>query len=256
MGRLDDQVAIITGAAGAIGRTTTARFVEEGAHVLMVDLDADDLDEAAADVGGGDAVATYAADVSDPDAVQGYVAACVDHFGGIDIVFANAGIEGTVAPLTALSYDDFDRVQQVNLHGCWLALKHAAPRLSERGGGSIIFTSSVAGLVGSPGLGAYVASKHALVGLMQTAAQELADQNIRVNTIHPGPIANRMMDSIEEQSNPDDPDTVHAQYEQMVPMRRYGRNEEVANMALFLASDESSYSTGSQFVLDGGFTAL
>jgi NAD(P)-dependent dehydrogenase (short-subunit alcohol dehydrogenase family) len=256
MGRLDDKIAIITGAAGGIGRAAAHRFLEEGARVLMVDLDRDALEDAADAMDGGDDVAIAAADVSDPDAVRRYVAACVDAFGGIDVLFANAGIEGTFSPLTELSYEDFDRVQRVNLHGAWLALKHTAPKMIERGGGSIIITSSVAGMVGSAGLGAYVASKHAVVGLAQTAAQELAEHNIRVNTINPGPIANRMMDSIEEQANPDAPRSVQDQYLQMVPMQRYGHNEEVADMALFLASDESSYSTGSLFVVDGGLTSM
>jgi NAD(P)-dependent dehydrogenase (short-subunit alcohol dehydrogenase family) len=256
MGRIDGKIAIITGAAGGIGRATTKRFVAEGASVLMVDLDEDALRHAADEIGTPDQIAIHAADVSKPDHVRNYVDACVSRFGGVDVLFANAGIEGTVGQLTDVSYDDFDRVQKVNLYGCWLALKYAAPKIAERGGGSIIFTSSVAGIVGASGLGPYVASKHAVVGLAQTAAIELANQNIRVNTVNPGPVANRMMDSIEKQSAPDDPESVHAGFEEKVPLRRYATNEEVANMVLFLASDESSYSTGSQFVIDGGYTAM
>ena len=260
MGRLDDKVAIITGAAGGIGKATASRYLEEGAHVMLVDLDEEALAETASDLDADDRVAYRAADVSDPDAVQDFVDACVDTFGRLDVMFANAGTEGSVKPMHELSFDEFDRVQKVNLYGCWLAIKYAAPAIidstDEDEEGSIILTSSVAGIVGSKGLGAYVASKHGVVGLAQTAAQELAEANIRVNTINPGPIQNRMMSSIEGQVNPDAPDQVHDQFEGLIPMGRYGRNEEVANLALFLASDESSYSTGSRFVIDGGFTSM
>ncbi|QDG49470.1 SDR family oxidoreductase [Persicimonas caeni] len=256
MARLDEKIAIITGAAGGIGAATAEKFLQEGAKVMLVDLDQDKLDETAASLDAGDRVATFAADVSDPEQVAGYVDACVEQFGGVDVLFANAGTEGKFAPLTQVDFEAFDRVQKVNVYGCWLGIKHAAPKIAERGGGSIIITSSVAGIVGSAGLGPYVTSKHAVVGLMKTAAQELAGVNIRVNTINPGPIANRMMESIEQQASPEAPEAVHEGFEQQVPMKRYGRNEEVANMALFLASDESTYSTGSQFVVDGGFTSM
>ena len=256
MGRLDDKIAIITGGSGGIGSAAAQRFLEEGACVMLVDLDQDRLEEVAGELDAGERLAVHAADVSQPDQVAGYVDACVQRFGGVDILFANAGTEGSVKPLVQLDFEEFDRVQKVNLYGCWLGIKNAAPKMAERGGGSIIMTSSVAGIVGSPGLGAYVASKHAVVGLMKSAAQELASQNIRVNTVNPGPIANRMMESIEQQASPESPQTIHQGFEQQVPLKRYGRNEEVANMALFLASDESSYSTGSQFVVDGGFTSM
>jgi NAD(P)-dependent dehydrogenase (short-subunit alcohol dehydrogenase family) len=260
MGRLDDKVAIITGAAGGIGKATAERYLEEGAKVMLVDLDEEALAEVAGELDAGDRVAYRAADVSDPEAVQDFVDACVDAFGRLDVMFANAGTEGSVKPMHELSFDEFDRVQKVNLYGCWLAIKYAAPAIIDSTDqdeeGSIILTSSVAGIVGSKGLGAYVASKHGVVGLAQTAAQELAEAGIRVNTINPGPIQNRMMSSIEGQANPDAPDQVHDQFEGLIPMGRYGRNEEVANLALFLASDESSYSTGSRFVIDGGFTSM
>jgi NAD(P)-dependent dehydrogenase (short-subunit alcohol dehydrogenase family) len=227
-------------------------FLHEGAKVFLVDLEEADLAAVGKSLESDD-VAWAAADVSNPDDVSRYVDACVDVFGGIDILFDNAGIEGTLAPLTELSVEDFDRVMNVNCRGAWLGIKYAAPKMLERGGGSIIITSSVAGFVGSPGLGAYVTSKHGVIGLMQCAAQELGPQGIRVNTVNPGPVDNRMMRSIESQASPDSPDAVKAGFEGMVPLGRYATNEEVASMALFLASDDSTYCNGSTYVVDGGF---
>ena len=256
MGRLDDKVAIITGAAGGIGKATAETFLKEGAKVMLVDLDEQQLQTVADELGDSENVGIKAADVSEPDQVEAYVDACIDQFGRLDILFDNAGIEGSMKPLIDQSFEEFDRVQKVNLYGCWLGLKYAAPKIAASGGGSIVMTSSVAGIIGSPGLGPYVASKHGVVGLMKSAAQELAEMDIRVNTVNPGPIQNRMMDSIEEQANPDSPDSVQQGFEQMVPMGRYGTNEEVANLVTFLASDESSYCNGSVYMVDGGFTSM
>lgn len=252
MGKLDGKIAIITGGAGGIGAATARRFLDEGAKVFLVDLKEDDLRALAGSLESDD-VAWAAADVSKAEDVERYVDACVDAFGGIDVLFDNAGIEGTVAPLTQLSVEDFDRVLNVNCRGAWLGIKYAAPKILERGGGSIMITSSVAGFIGSPGLGAYVTSKHGVIGLMQCAAQELGPQGIRVNTINPGPVENRMMRSIESQASPDSPDAVKKGFEGQVPLGRYATNEEVASMALFLASDDSSYCNGSTYVVDGGF---
>lgn len=251
MGKLDGKVAIITGAAGGIGAATARQYVEEGASVMLVDLDEDSLAEVADDIG-SERVAIKAADVSDEGQVREYIDATVDAFGGLDIMFANAGIEGNVSPLTETEDADFQKVLDVNLKGAWFAIKHAAPEILERGGGSIILTSSVAGFIGAPGLGPYCTSKHAVIGLMRTAAQELGPQGIRVNTINPGPIDNRMMESIEEQANPDDPTAVRDQFSAAIPMGRYGTNDEVAGMAVFLASEDSGYCNGSTFVVDGG----
>lgn len=253
MGRLKDKIVIVTGAAGGIGRASAERFVAEGARVLLVDLTREPLEEIAATLGPAAAWAT--ADVSSSEDVARYVQTCVDRFGGVDILFANAGIEGRVAPLVDQTEADFDRVIAVNLKGAWLGVKHAAPRIAERGGGSIVVTSSVAGVIGSAGLGPYVMSKHGVMGLVKAAAIELAPLGIRVNSVNPGPIANRMMDAIAEQAAPSDPSSVRAGFEQLVPLHRYGTNEEVANLALFLASDESSYCTGGLYLVDGGFVA-
>lgn len=252
MGKLDGKVAIITGGAGGIGAATARLFLREGAKVFLVDLEDDALEEVAQALESKD-VAWAAADVSNPADVERYVNSCVETFGGIDVLFDNAGIEGTMAPLTELSVEDFDRVMNVNCRGAWLGIKYAAPKILERGGGSIIITSSVAGFIGSPGLGAYVTSKHGVIGLMQCAAQELGPKGIRVNTVNPGPVDNRMMRSIESQASKEAPEAVKEQFEGMVPLGRYATNEDVAAMALFLASDDSTYCNGSSYVVDGGF---
>lgn len=252
MGKLQGKVAIITGASGGIGSATAKLFVQEGARVLLVDRDQEALRRLQKEL--GDAARFEAADVSQPEDSQRYVRAAVQQLGGVDVLFANAGIEGTVAPLTELTPEAFDRVWSVNVRGVFLAIKYAAPELAKRGGGSIVITSSVAALLGSPGLGAYVASKHALTGLARTAAIELAPQRIRVNTVNPGPIDNRMMRSIEEQANPGHGAEVRQAFAAKSLFGRYGSNEEIARLALFLASADSSNSTGGIFVSDGGYS--
>jgi len=253
MSKLNGKVAIVTGATGGIGAATAELFVREGAEVLLVDLKAAPLEELGRRL--GERAAWIEADVSSPEQTERYVGEAVRRFGGVDVLFANAGIEGTVKPLTELLPDEFDHVLSVNVRGTWLGIRHAAPEMAKRGGGSIVITSSVAGLIGAQGLGAYVASKHAVIGLAKSAALELAAHGIRVNTVNPGPIENRMMRSIERQVSPTDPDRVKARFAGNVPLGRYGTNEEIARLALFLASDDSSYCTGAVFVADGGMVA-
>lgn len=254
MKRLSGKVAIVTGAAGGIGRATAELFVAEGARVVMTDLDGDAVAGAARPL--GDAALAIAGDAGDPKTAERVVAAAVQHFGALHVLFANAGIEGKVAPLVDQQAADLERVLRVNVLGVFYFLKQAAPRIAACGGGSIVITSSVAGLIGSPGLGPYIASKHAVIGLMKTAAIELASQGIRVNTLNPGPIENRMMRSIEEQAAPGNGELVKAAFLKQVPIGRYGTNEEMAKAALFLASDESSYCTGAALLADGGFVAM
>lgn len=244
----------MTGAAGGIGRATAELFVAHGARVVMTDRDGKALAAAAEAL--GPAAAWVAGDVVDPTTAERAVAAATERFGGLHVLFANAGMEGRVAPLVAQELDDVERVLRVNVLGVFLFVKHAAPRIAASGGGSIVITSSVAGVIGSPGLGPYIASKHAVIGLMRTAAVELAPMGIRVNTVNPGPIDNRMMRSIEDQAAPGKGDVVKAGFVHQVPLGRYGTNEEIARAALFLASEESSYCTGSVLMADGGFTAV
>ena len=254
MGRLDNKVAIITGGAGGIGLQAGRLFAQEGAKVLLVDLHEDALKEAVQTIG-SDAVRYCAADVTQPDQTQRYIQAAVEQFGGIDILLANAGIEGEVKPITDYTIDTFDQVMAVNVRGVWLGLKYAAPEIARRGGGSIVITSSVAGVRGAAGVSAYIASKHAVIGLMRTAALEMAAEKIRVNTVNPAPVDTRMMRSLEKGFEPEDPGRAKEMVSAMVPLQRYADPVEVARIMLFLASDESSYCSGGVYMVDGGMTA-
>jgi len=255
MSRLQAKVALITGATGGIGEATAKRFLQEGASVVLVGRSAEKLAETSKRLNGGERVASFVADATDEDGAAAATAVAVDTFGGLDILFANAGTEGQAKPVMDLSRQEFDDVMQINVTGVWLSIKHAVPAMLQRGGGSIIVTSSIAGVIGFPTLSAYTASKHAVVGLVKTVALELADSGIRINAVAPGPVQNRMMASIESMLSPDDPAAAHEQVTQMIPMKRYASNEEIARHVLFLASEESSYITGTTQLIDGGFTA-
>ncbi len=254
MNDLLGKVAVVTGGTGGIGFATVKRFLGAGAQVLLVDLAQADVD-AALNRLDSKHVQGFAADVSNGKATANYMSAAAKAFGGIDVVHLNAGIEGPVKPIVDYAEEDFDRVLAINLKGTFLGIKEATPFLQRRGEGSIVVTASIAGLVGSPGMAGYIASKHAVLGLVKVAAAELAPLKIRVNAIAPGPIENRMMRSIEQRSAPAHPEHVKAGFVGQVPMGRYGTNEEIAEMALFLASNRSSYSTGGVFVADGGFVS-
>lgn len=253
--RLDGKVAIVTGATGGIGEATAKRFLEEGASVMLVGRSAEKLGETRERLSGFDNLATSVADATDEQATAAAVAATVEAFGGVDILLANAGTEGNFAPIESIAAEEFESVLRTNVIGVWLSMKYCVEPMKKRGSGSVIALSSIAGMIGSPTMAPYVASKHAVYGLVKTAALELAPFNVRVNAIGPGPIDNRMMRSLEEQFNPEDSAAAHEFVLSKIPMVRYGTNEEVANLALFLASDESSYCTGGIHMIDGGFTA-
>lgn len=253
--RLKDKVAVITGGAGGIGLETAKLFLEEGAEgILLVDLKEDQLKDAAKSLE-SDSVKFFQADVSKNDEVKAYTEKAIQEFGKIDVLFLNAGIEGVVKPLTEYPEDVYDKVLAVNVKGIWLGMKHAFPHMKENGGGSVIVTSSVAGLQGTPNVMAYVTSKHAIIGSMKVGALEGAEDKIRVNSIHPSPVDNRMMRSLEEGFAPGGAEEAKKGFEQMIPLKRYANNKEIANLALFLASDESSFITGSTYSIDGGMTA-
>ena len=260
MARLEGKVAVITGATGGIGRAASRLFAEEGAKVALVDLDEAVLQQLAQSIGEDKASYTVA-DVTDPGQSQAYINAAVNRWGGIDAYLANAGIEGTLATIPDYPIDVFDRVIAVNVRGVWLGIKYAVPAMRERGGGSIVITSSTAGIGGTTEMSAYNTSKHAVIGLMRVAALECASHGIRVNTVNPAPIETRMMRSIEEQrvAAMDDAsvtvEVAKQSYAQRIPLRRYGNPEEVAKMMLFLASDDSSFCTGGVYMVDGGRSA-
>jgi NAD(P)-dependent dehydrogenase (short-subunit alcohol dehydrogenase family) len=243
MSRLEGKVAVITGGAGGIGIAAAKRFVEEGAKVLLVDLDEQALVNASNEVGSN--VSAYCvADVTSKADTDRFIQQAVDVFGGVDIFLANAGIEGEVIPFLEASEAMFDKVMAVNVKG-----------MQARGGGSIIITSSVAGIKGASMLAPYVTSKHAVIGLMRSAALAGAEHNIRVNTVNPSPVETRMMRSLEEGMMPEDTSAAHDRMSANIPLGRYAEPKDIANMMLFLASDESAFLTGGVYMADGGTSA-
>jgi len=255
MKRLNNKIALITGAASGIGLAAARLFLEEGASLVLVDRNDVALSKATAELGAPDRVMGVAGDVSVEDDVRRYVDATVQRFGRIDVFFNNAGIEGKIAPLIDQDVADFDKVIAVNLRGVFLGLKYVLKVMVAQGSGSVINTSSVAGLRGFANLSPYVASKHAEIGLTRSAAVEVAAAGVRVNSIHPSPIETPMMRSIEDALGPDHPEAVKAQFVAGIPLGRYGEPVDVARLALFLASDDASFITGGQYTVDGGMVA-
>lgn len=252
LGRLEGKVAVVTGGAGGIGRETARLFVDEGARVVVVDLDHEQVTAAAAELGTPYRVLGVAADVgSEPDVAR-LVAAALDAFGCIDVLFANAGIEGTVTPLVATELAVFERVQRVNVTGVFLSLKHVLPVMHAQRSGSVIVTSSVGGFHAAPGLSPYVASKHAVIGLTKSAAVESAEFGVRVNSIHPSAVNTRMMRSLEAGFSPDDAEGARRDFAAAIPLGRYGEPIDIARLVLFLAGDESTFISGAQYRIDGG----
>jgi NAD(P)-dependent dehydrogenase (short-subunit alcohol dehydrogenase family) len=253
--RLEDRVAVITGGAGGIGLAAARLFLKEGAAgVHLVDLKEEALKSAAEELA-DERVSWTAADVSVDADVARYTQEALDRFGRIDVLFLNAGVEGVVRPMTEYPEETYDLVMGVNVKGVWLGMKHGFPALEKAGGGSVIITSSVAGLQGTPNVSAYTTSKHATIGLMRSGALEGAPLGIRVNSMHPSPVDNRMMRSLEEGFAPGAAEEAKKGFEAMIPLGRYGTNEEMADLALFLASDESRFITGAVIPIDGGLTA-
>jgi NAD(P)-dependent dehydrogenase (short-subunit alcohol dehydrogenase family) len=252
-----DKVAVITGAGNGIGRAAALAFAGRSAKVLAVDRDAAAAERTAATIcqQGGQASACRA-DVTKSADVQSYVKAALDAYGRIDCFFNNAGIEGKVAQI--VDYDEAvsDHVIDVNVKGVFLGLRYVLPVLLKQKSGAVVNTASVAGLVGTPGMSAYVASKHAVIGLTKAAAGEVARSGVRVNAVCPGPIDTRMIHAIEGQINPSDPSVVADRYQAALPLGRYGTADEVAGVVLFLCSDLAGNITGAQYVVDGGRTAV
>jgi NAD(P)-dependent dehydrogenase (short-subunit alcohol dehydrogenase family) len=247
------KVALITGGGGGIGRAAALAFALSGAKVMVVDHDAN-AGQATVDIvaqRGGDA-RFQQADVTQSSAVQDYVKATMDAYGRIDCFFNNAGIEGSVMPTQDYDEAVFDRVIAVNLKGVFLGLRHVLPVMLAQGSGAIVNTASVAGLFGGPGMPAYVASKHGVLGLTKVASTDVAGMGVRVNAVCPGPVETRMMRSLEAQRNPNDPEAVHKAYSATAPSGRYTLPEEVANIVLYLCSELSGNVTGTQIVVDGG----
>ena len=253
MGRLSGKRAIVTGAASGIGRASALLFAAEGARVLMADLAEDGLAEtnAMVEAAGGEAIAVVA-NAGDESAVQKLVERGVEAFGGIDVVYANAGIVGDMVPLFEQTVEDWLRVLQVNLIGPFLMVKHAAPLMVKQGSGAIVCTASVAGLRANAGPSAYSASKAGVVSLVQTVANELSGTGVRINAICPGLIETGMTRPIFEHARGRGTED---RIGQLNPTRRHGVPDEIANMALFLVSDDASYVNGQAFAVDGGLSS-
>jgi NAD(P)-dependent dehydrogenase (short-subunit alcohol dehydrogenase family) len=252
MGQLQDKVCIVTGGAGSIGLASARRFVAEGARVMLVDLHEQQLRSAAAEFPEAQ-VAFKVADVGHATDVRAYVDAALERWGTIDVLFSNAGNAGVIAPLAEYPEDVFDDVWRVHVKGAFLACKYGIPRM--RDGGSVIITSSVAGLRGDPGVYGYITAKHAQVGLMRCAAKEAAPRRIRVNTIHPGPTRNEFQSRIEGALGAVLGRDAGEFFDELIPLRRHAAPEEIAAAVLFLASGQSSFITGSTLVVDGGMSA-
>ncbi|NLD70903.1 MAG: SDR family oxidoreductase [Limnobacter sp.] len=253
MGRLEGKRAIVTGAGSGIGRASVRLFAREGARVLAVDRSAEAVEETAAMVraDGGDAIA-LAADAGDEDAVRGFVARAIEAFGGLDVVYANAGISGGDIPLFEQDVSLWTEVLRVNLIGPFLAIKHAGPHMVAQGHGAIVCTASVAALRSNAGGNPYSASKAGVVSLVQTAANSMWGTGVRINAVCPGLIETGMtkpvFDYARSRGSQD-------KLGQLNPTLRYGLPEEIAAMAAFLASDEASYVNGQAIAVDGGLSS-
>jgi NAD(P)-dependent dehydrogenase (short-subunit alcohol dehydrogenase family) len=253
--RLDGKVAVVTGAAGVIGRATMQLLAERGARIVAVDRREQDLQTAIGDLPASAQALAVAADVTSEDEVADYVRAAVDKFGTIDVFHNNAGIEGDIAPITKYSLETFRRVLDVNVVGVFLGMKHVLPVMLKQNRGSIINTASIAGLIGSPDIAVYTASKHAVIGLTKAAAVECSATGVRVNCVCPGMIDSRMLSAIVQGRNPGNTPVPNERIVERIPARRLGQASEVASIVAFLASDEASYVSGSAYTVDGGRTA-
>jgi NAD(P)-dependent dehydrogenase (short-subunit alcohol dehydrogenase family) len=249
--QMQGRVCVITGGAGSIGLAAAKLLVAEGAKVMLVDLSETSLKKAVGDIG-GDNVAWSAADITRSDQVKDCMSRTAGRWGKIDVLFSNAGNFGVVAPVTEYPEEVFDSVLAVHVKGAFLAAKHALPLMND--GGSIIITSSIVGVKGDPGVCAYITAKHAQVGLMRVLAKEAAARNIRVNTIHPGPVDNAFQLNVEKNLSGVLGRDATAFFNEIIPLRRHVRAEEVARSVLFLASGASSFTTGSLLMVDGGLS--
>jgi NAD(P)-dependent dehydrogenase (short-subunit alcohol dehydrogenase family) len=248
--KLANKVALITGAASGMGKSAALLFAREGAQIAAVDIDGQQVQQTASEIikAGGQALAIRA-DVSKSEDVQHMINETVNHFGSLNILYNNAGIEGDSNFLSNMTEEQFDRVIAINLRGVFLGMKYALPHLIKAGGGSIINQASIAGLVAVRGGAGYCAAKAGVIALTRVAALEYGRYNIRVNAICPGAIETAMAQRVRK-GQPPDPRAI----QRISVLGRMGEPEEIAKVALFLASDDSSFATGAPFIIDGGWT--
>ena len=249
-GRFAGKVIVVTGAGGGIGRATALAFAKEGGRVAVADWN-----EAAASAtvdairtGGGDALAVHV-DVSNEQAVRDMVARIVAHFGRLDVAFNNAGVDLHGPLVTELDEASWDRVVNINLKGVFLCMKHEIPAMLDRGG-AIVNMASVGGIVAAPGLSAYIAAKHGVVGLTRSAALEFIGRGVRINAVCPGATKSPLLDTWLE--HPGMSDIIRQQH----PIGRWAEADEIARAVLFLCSDDASFIVGTPMVVDGGVTCL
>ena len=251
---LNDKVAIITGAASGIGKATSLVFAREGAKVLCADINADGAEATARQIAdtGGEA-ASFEVDVADEPQVQAMIAEAVSRWGQLDTMYNNAGI-GTGGPVTQVSVEEWDRMHSINLRGVFLGIKHAIPEMLKTGGGSIVNTASDAGLMGTPMLSAYCATKGGVVMLTKATAAEWAAMGVRINCVCPGVIRTAILDPMLEMAKASGttPEQVWERMGKAHPMGRIGEASEVAETVAFLASDRASFITGVALPVDGG----
>ncbi len=246
--RLADKVAIVTGAGSGIGEAIAHRFAASGASVALIDISGTQ-DTVAVDI--GERARGFKADVSDPEAMASVIGQVVEHFGRLNVVCNNAGVDGTPTMLADCPVEEFDRIMAINARGVYLGMKYALPHLVASGGGSIINVASAAGLVGQAGMASYCASKGAVIQLCRAVAAEYGAHGIRVNALCPGVIETPLAQAFLA-ANPQLRDELHAKH----LLGRLGRAEEVAAAAEFLASDDAAFITGSVLSVDGGYTAV
>jgi len=250
MGIMDGKHCVITGGAGSVGLASAKALAEAGATIMLVDRDIAALEKAADSIGANNTL-VVAADISKTSEVQAFVEQAAESWGKIDVVFANAGISGTNASVADFPEDIFDDVLDVNVRGTFLTLKHAIPHI--RDGGSIVVTSSIMGVRTRPGTVGYITSKHALIGMVRCVARELAGRNIRANIIAPGPLENEFQQTIEDRVSAAMGVNATKMLNNMIPLGRHGTAEEISRAVLFLASDQSSFTTGAVLMADGGW---
>ena len=245
MGKFINKIVLITGAAGDLGKALTKDFLAESAKVVAVDNNPTQLSMLKEECRHSESLLTKQADVTQSADMQSIVESTVQAFGGLDIAIFNAGIVGAISSIESYPEELFDKVMAVNVRGVWLGIKHTGPALRRRGGGSIVIMSSVAGLIGDPNTSAYIASKHAVIGICRGAAKELAKDQIRVNCVNPGQLDIGMVREFD--------DNQKNEIINDVPLGRLGTAEDVSRLTMFLASSDSRYITGTVNVVDGGY---
>lgn len=250
MNDIDGGVALVSGAASGIGRATAQRFAEEGASIVAVDIDVEGGEETVSQIESEGGEATFIkTDVTDESDLAAAVETAVDTYGSLDFAFNNAGIEGDQVSFSEQDNANWNRVLDINLNGVFFAMREEIPAMLESGGGAIVNTSSIAGILGFPNLSPYVASKHGVVGLTKSAAAEFSSDGLRVNAVLPGVIDTPMVARSGEQDPESTEQTIAA-----IPARRLGQPEEIASAVVWLCSEDASYVTGQPLPVDGGFS--